>query len=181
MLRFGKSSRLHQKHENLTLHRFIGSMPLSALFILFDFVVHNPTHLETKSNLSLLGVAAGYFCRLEYSSRGSLPSSLLSNFAGIARQYVDDFEANTKLLTQGGPEMDVDAFSVPPKTGNLVPPQSHNSSFVDCVSFTLLGITLNRDVPPAHSCLHDLMSTNTILTDRSHLHIVMRQPWTIQV
>ncbi|KAH9214474.1 fungal-specific transcription factor domain-containing protein [Leptodontidium sp. 2 PMI_412] len=111
---------------------FIGSMPLSALFILFDFVVHNPTHLETKSNLSLLGVAAGYFCRLEYSSRGSLPSSLLSNFAGIARQYVDDFEANTKLLTQGGPEMDVDAFSVPPKTGNLVPPQSHNSSFVDC-------------------------------------------------
>lgn len=79
---------------------FIGSMPLSALFILFDFVVHNPTHPETKSNLSLLGVAAGYFCRLEYASKGSLPSSLLSDFAAIARQYVDDLEASANIRAE---------------------------------------------------------------------------------
>ena len=75
-------------------------MPLSALFILFDFVVHNPTHPETKSNLSLLGVAAGYFCRLEYASKGSLPSSLLSDFAAIARQYVDDLEASANIRAE---------------------------------------------------------------------------------
>lgn len=67
---------------------------MSALFILFDFVVHNPTHSETKNNLSVLGIAAGYFCRLEFASRGSLPSSLLSDFAQIARQYVRDVESS---------------------------------------------------------------------------------------
>ncbi|KAF8847337.1 hypothetical protein BDZ45DRAFT_637155 [Acephala macrosclerotiorum] len=75
----------------------LGSMPLSALFILFDFVVHNPTHPQTQSNLILLGVAAGYFCRLEHASGGSLPSSLLSDFAHIARQYVQDFNSEPNV------------------------------------------------------------------------------------
>jgi hypothetical protein len=70
-------------------------MPLSALFILFDFVIHNPTHGETKSNLSLMGIAAGYFCSMEYASSGSLPGSLLSEFAQIAREYVRDVESRT--------------------------------------------------------------------------------------
>ncbi|KAN0096609.1 Fungal specific transcription factor domain containing protein [Hyaloscypha variabilis] len=83
-----------------------GSIPLSALFILFDFVVHNPTHPDTKSNLSLLGVAAGYFCRLEYASGGSLPSSLLSDFAYIARQYVQDLESKLKAGTAGAADVD---------------------------------------------------------------------------
>ena len=86
--------------------RIWGSIPLSALFILFDFVVHNPTHPETKSNLSLLGVAAGYFCRLEYASGGSLPSSLLSEFAHIARQYVQDLESRLKVGTAGVADVD---------------------------------------------------------------------------
>lgn len=62
--------------------------PLAASFILFDLVVHNPMHLETKRNLSLLGVAAGYFSRLEYASSGSLPSSPFSDFVQIAGRYV---------------------------------------------------------------------------------------------
>jgi len=68
--------------------------------------VHNPTHPDTKSNLSLLGVAAGYFCRLEYASGGSLPSSLLSDFAYIARQYVQDLESKLKAGTAGAADVD---------------------------------------------------------------------------
>lgn len=66
----------------------LGAMPLSALFVLFDFVIHNPNHGETKRNLNLLDVAAGYFNRIEYVTKGSLPSSVLSDFSHIARQFV---------------------------------------------------------------------------------------------
>ncbi|KAL1961697.1 hypothetical protein VTN77DRAFT_1301 [Rasamsonia byssochlamydoides] len=67
-------------------------MPLSALFIIFDLVVHNPTHPETNNNLALLDVASGHFSRLEYASRGTLPGSLVAEFAHIARQYVRDLQ-----------------------------------------------------------------------------------------
>ncbi|KAH9209023.1 fungal-specific transcription factor, partial [Leptodontidium sp. 2 PMI_412] len=110
----------------------VGSMPLFALFILFDFVVHNPTHPETRNNLSLLGIVAGYFCRLEYASRGSLPSSLLSNFAGIARQYVDDLEANGKLQPVGAVQVDMDAASAHPRM-DIQQPRNPSSS-ADSVS-----------------------------------------------
>lgn len=76
-------------------------MPLSALFILFDFVVHNPNHRETRSNLALLDVASGYFSRLEYATEGSLPSSLLSDFAHIARQFVRDVQSKNLTASQG--------------------------------------------------------------------------------
>ncbi|OJD30283.1 fungal specific transcription factor domain containing protein [Diplodia corticola] len=66
-------------------------MPLSALFILFDFVVHNPVHPETNNNLALLDIAGGHFSHLECVSRGTLPASLVAEFAHIARQYVQDF------------------------------------------------------------------------------------------
>ena len=121
----------------LTVNRFIGSMPLSALFILFDFVVHNPAHPETKSNLSLLGVAAGYFCRLEYASKGSLPSSLLSDFAAIARQYVDDLEASANTHAEVPDVANVEPVPMQTQTtmGNM---ESLNlSSSVDSVSSTL--------------------------------------------
>lgn len=38
-------------------------------------------------------MAGGHFARLEYTTGGSLPSSLLSDFAHIARQYVRDVQA----------------------------------------------------------------------------------------
>lgn len=63
-------------------------MPLIALFILFDLVIHNPSHPETSGNLALLEVAAGHFSRLEYVSGGTLPSSILAEFAYLARNYV---------------------------------------------------------------------------------------------
>lgn len=73
--------------------RTLLSVPLSAIFILFDFVIHNPSHTETKSNIALLGVASGYFCRLELSSNGRLQTSHLSELAQIARDYIHDLEA----------------------------------------------------------------------------------------
>ena len=76
-------------------------MPLSASFILFDLVVHNPSHQETKKNLSLLGVAAGYFSRLEYASGGSVPSSPFSDFVQIAGHYVRDVESGLVDGTYG--------------------------------------------------------------------------------
>lgn len=66
----------------------LAHLPLSALFILFDLVIHNPTHPETASNLALLEVAGGHFSRLEYATGGSLPSSVLAEFAYIARTFV---------------------------------------------------------------------------------------------
>ncbi|PSS23173.1 hypothetical protein M430DRAFT_135842 [Amorphotheca resinae ATCC 22711] len=67
-------------------------MPISALFILFELVVHNPNHPETDSNLALLDVASGHFSRLEYESNGSLPGSLIAEFAHLARQHVRDVQ-----------------------------------------------------------------------------------------
>lgn len=69
-------------------------LPLAALFILFDFVVHNPTHPETRNNLALLDVAAGHFSLLDYKSGGFLPGSILTEFSHIARQFVKDFDIN---------------------------------------------------------------------------------------
>ncbi|KAJ6064644.1 hypothetical protein N7499_013324 [Penicillium canescens] len=71
-------------------------MPLVAIFILFDFVVHNPRHAETRDNLSLLEVAAGHFSLQEYKSKGVMPSSLVGEFAHIARQYVRDVEVKAQ-------------------------------------------------------------------------------------
>ncbi|KAJ9156664.1 Fungal specific transcription factor [Pleurostoma richardsiae] len=68
----------------------LGIMPLSALFILFDFVIHNPFHSDTRSNLTLLDVASGHFSLLEHVSAGLLPGNHLSEFAHIARQYVQE-------------------------------------------------------------------------------------------
>lgn len=75
-------------------------MPLTALFILFDFIVYNPTHVETRRNLSLLGAAAGYFCRIEFASDGTLQTSLLLDLAHIARDYIQGVESNVAIETR---------------------------------------------------------------------------------
>ncbi|EHK22926.1 uncharacterized protein TRIVIDRAFT_4969, partial [Trichoderma virens Gv29-8] len=65
-------------------------MPLSALFILFDFVIHNPAHPDTRQNLILLDIVSGHFSLLEHVSGGVLPGSYLSRFGNIARQYAEE-------------------------------------------------------------------------------------------
>lgn len=74
-------------------------MPLSALLILFDFIIHNPRHTETKSNLALLDVVSGHFSLLDLASNGSLPGSYLSEFAHIARQFINNLPEYEPLET----------------------------------------------------------------------------------
>lgn len=74
--------------SHLTLHRVLAAVPLTALFVLFDLVIENPTHPETSSNLALLDIGSGHFSRIEYASQGALPGSIVSEFAHIARSYV---------------------------------------------------------------------------------------------
>lgn len=65
-------------------------MPLSALFILFDFIIYNPQHPDVRSNLTLLDITVGHFSLLDHASGGSLPGSHLSEFSHIARRYVHE-------------------------------------------------------------------------------------------
>ncbi|KAJ0103941.1 hypothetical protein J7T55_010958 [Diaporthe amygdali] len=71
----------------------LGIMPLSALFILFDFIVQNPYHADTRANLTLLDIVSGHFSQLEHVSAGALPGNHLSEFAHIARRYVQELPA----------------------------------------------------------------------------------------
>ncbi|PVH71762.1 hypothetical protein DL98DRAFT_434576, partial [Cadophora sp. DSE1049] len=65
----------------------LGHLPLVATFILFEFVVHNPTHIETARNLSFLDVSAGYFSRADLISGGDMHGEI-SQFSHIARSHV---------------------------------------------------------------------------------------------
>lgn len=87
-----KTRPLISSFTNIFRCRILGVMPLTALFVLFDFVVHNPYHPESSTNLTFLDVVGAYFTRLEYSTGGSLPSSLVAEFALIARQFVRDIQ-----------------------------------------------------------------------------------------
>jgi hypothetical protein len=64
------------------------TMPLAAMFILFESVVRDPTYNESNNNLLFLDMAAGYFGRLEYESGGSLQGSVFSEFTLLARDFV---------------------------------------------------------------------------------------------
>lgn len=74
----------------------MGVMPMSGLFILFDFVMHNPLHEETRDNIALLDAATGYFSHLEYISKGALPGSIISEFTQIARDFCYQAERSAK-------------------------------------------------------------------------------------
>ncbi|KAI8396551.1 hypothetical protein FOFC_21099 [Fusarium oxysporum] len=65
-------------------------MPMMATFILFDYVVQNPRHPETRKSLAYLDITAGYFSRLNlvYASKGTPFGNHLGEFAAIAHQYI---------------------------------------------------------------------------------------------
>lgn len=60
------------------------------MFVLFDMVVHKPSHPETEINLALLDTVVGYFGRFDYATAGSIPCGLFSGFSHIANQFVRD-------------------------------------------------------------------------------------------
>ncbi|KKK17221.1 hypothetical protein AOCH_004670 [Aspergillus ochraceoroseus] len=96
-------------------------MPLSALFILFDLVIHNPTHKETPGNLSLLEASAGYFSSLEYATKGFFPSSMFMEFAYIGRSFVRKSVSSVQEQTN-----DEAAETISQRSG--IPPQDWPSS-----------------------------------------------------
>ncbi|KAF6834433.1 fungal specific transcription factor [Colletotrichum plurivorum] len=78
------------KHIDIQPHVpifILAVLPVSAVFILFDLVIHNPFHRESRTNLSLLDTAAGYFSLVDIASNQALPGSILPEFAQIAREF----------------------------------------------------------------------------------------------
>ncbi|PWY80733.1 hypothetical protein BO94DRAFT_558164 [Aspergillus sclerotioniger CBS 115572] len=78
----------------------LGIVPISALFIIFEFIIHNPRHAETSLNLAYLDMAVGYFSRWEVESKGTLPFSYVSEFAHIARQFVQDVQNRQDVVAR---------------------------------------------------------------------------------
>ncbi|KAL2815129.1 fungal-specific transcription factor domain-containing protein [Aspergillus granulosus] len=74
-------------------------LPLSALFILFDFVIHHPTDPDIRGYLTLLDIVAGHFSQLDRVSKGAIPSSYLSEFSYMAREYVQSGPRQTSTAT----------------------------------------------------------------------------------
>lgn len=70
-----------------------------ATFILFDFVVNNPNHSETKRNIVYLDIAAGYFQRLDLAVPGSPVGYLIAEFSTIAKEYIKQ-QKNSPQLQQ---------------------------------------------------------------------------------
>ena len=124
-----------ERRTNIAPISILSIMPLVATFILFDFVVHNPRHAETRDNLTLLEVAAGHFSLQEYKSRGVMPSSLVGEFSHIARQYVRDVETRSQLQSTMSLRQATGAIAEPvsddaPETGNnLVRRLQHQLKF----------------------------------------------------
>jgi hypothetical protein len=67
-------------------------VPIAALFVLFDAAVFYPTNTETRNNIIFLDIAAGHFSRLEYASGGWFRSSVLGEFAAMAKSYAREYE-----------------------------------------------------------------------------------------
>ncbi|KAI0383502.1 hypothetical protein F5Y04DRAFT_26889 [Hypomontagnella monticulosa] len=99
----------------------IAGIPIVALFVLFDLVVTNPKHAGTATNLVLLDMAGGHFSRLEYASGGTLPGSLIGEFAHIAREYVN----RVKSEEATNPSLDKQPATLlqsPPRANSLSQP-----------------------------------------------------------
>ncbi|KIW90109.1 uncharacterized protein Z519_09540 [Cladophialophora bantiana CBS 173.52] len=66
----------------------IGLAPIVANFILFDLVVYNPEHSETKLNLMYLEIVTGFLRRIGLKSSNPMPSSSFAELGVIARDFV---------------------------------------------------------------------------------------------
>ncbi|KAH7239483.1 hypothetical protein BKA59DRAFT_277275 [Fusarium tricinctum] len=99
----------------------LAGIPLCALFVLFDQVISNPRSPDTRSNLALLDIAGGHFGRIDFTSGGSLPGSLISEFTYIAREYINQLatydllqgpQSSFQLLNQASRPLATEPISV---------------------------------------------------------------------
>ncbi|OAL04209.1 hypothetical protein IQ06DRAFT_95615 [Phaeosphaeriaceae sp. SRC1lsM3a] len=117
----------------------LGVMPMVAMFIVFDFVVHNPLHPETRKNLSYLDIAAAHYARLDLLAQGTIHDAKVAEFTSIARLYVESLtgdQANitSNITTGGGPSLRRE-----PTDDNLVPVE--RSSLMSQYEFEQLSAT----------------------------------------
>ncbi|KAL4795833.1 fungal-specific transcription factor domain-containing protein [Aspergillus venezuelensis] len=90
-------------------------IPLSAMFILFDFIVHHPDDSDIRGYLTLLDIVAGHFSQLDHASNGTIQSSYLAEFSHMARQYIQSEQKQTKrapalpILSENQPSAGVTA------------------------------------------------------------------------
>lgn len=83
------------------VNRILGVMPMVAMFIVFDFVVHNPLHAETKKNLSYLDIVAAHYARLDLLAQGTIHDAKVAEFTSIARLYVESFTEDRANMASG--------------------------------------------------------------------------------
>ncbi|KAF5641398.1 transcriptional regulatory [Fusarium sp. NRRL 52700] len=87
----------------------IGVMPMVAMFIVFDFVIHNPLHSETRKNLSYLDIVAAHYARLDLLAQGTIHDAKVAEFTSIARLYVESFTGDqvnaANAVTMAGPSV----------------------------------------------------------------------------
>ena len=72
-------------------------MPQSALFVLFDFVIENPSHPETEKNLAYLKLLEAFFVRMGDGSGNKLYGSISGDFVEIANTLVNEVEEKKGL------------------------------------------------------------------------------------
>ncbi|CAI7655387.1 unnamed protein product [Penicillium pancosmium] len=134
-------------------------LPLSCLMILFDLVVHNPDHPEVSLSLALLDIAGGHFSRLEFASNGTLPGSLVAQFAHLARQYISEKRVcKQKLIGISIPDPSNPVqFEVPggPTDSEMLPSSSRLSA---------IGVTTSNQSAEALSGLHEQLTLNSTAT-----------------
>ncbi|KAJ5627383.1 hypothetical protein N7528_004810 [Penicillium herquei] len=140
-------------------------LPLSCLMILFDIVVHNPNHPEASLSLALLDIAGGHFSRLEFASKGTLPGSLIAQFAHLARQYVFEQREN-KNKTKTNKPTDSDPSARQPDA-EAEPPGSSSTSTLPMADIPIAGT--NQPIDPLPELSRDLLELDpaTALWDSS--------------
>lgn len=84
----------------------MGHIPVIAAFVLFDFVVHNPKHPETKKNMAYMDIAAGFFTRVDLASHGFIQGTLFAELVQIARQHLLFVEACDQMARSSHPPPD---------------------------------------------------------------------------
>ncbi|KAJ5701888.1 hypothetical protein N7488_009436 [Penicillium malachiteum] len=140
-------------------------LPLSCLMILFDIVVHNPNHPEASLSLALLDIAGGHFSRLEFASKGTLPGSLIAQFAHLARQYVFEQREN-KNKTRINKPTDSDPCARQPDA-EAEPPGSSSTNTLPMPDIPITGT--NQPIDPLPELSRDLLALDpaTALWDSS--------------
>ncbi|KAJ5703602.1 hypothetical protein N7493_011527 [Penicillium malachiteum] len=130
-------------------------LPLSCLMILFDIVVHNPNHPEASLSLALLDIAGGHFSRLEFASKGTLPCSLIAQFAHLARQYVFEQRENKNKTKSNKPTDSDPVCGARQPDAEAEPPSSSSTNTLPMADIPITGTS--QPIDPLPELSRDLL------------------------